>query len=63
MVGKGGEHLCHVAVVVQGAEVVEQLQGTHQGLRSRRVHKVKVHLQRARGTWFGDQASSADKGR
>lgn len=37
-------HLCHVAVVIQGAQVVEQLQRSHQGLWGRRVHEVKVHL-------------------
>ena len=37
-------HLCHVAVVIQGAQVVEQLQRSHQGLWGRRVHEIKVHL-------------------
>ena len=37
-------HLCHVAVVIQGAQVVEQLQRSHQGLWGRRVHEVKVYL-------------------
>ena len=59
-VGKGGVHLRHIAIVVQGAEVVEQLQGTHQRLRSRRVHEVKVHLQRV---VYGDQARLAEEGR
>lgn len=37
-------YLCHVALVVQGAQVVEQLQGAHEGLGGGGVHEVKVHL-------------------
>ena len=35
-----------VAVVVQGAEVVQQLERAHERFRGRRVHEVEVHLQR-----------------
>jgi hypothetical protein len=43
-------HLRHLAVVVDGAQVVEQLQGTHERLGRRGVHEVKVHLQRQAGS-------------
>jgi hypothetical protein len=39
-------HLGEVAVIVDSPQVVEQLQCTHQRLRSRGVHEVKVHLRR-----------------
>lgn len=38
-----------IAVVVEGAEVVEDLEGAHHRLGRRRVHKVKVHLGRGGG--------------
>ena len=37
-----GAQLCQVAIIVQGRQVVQQLQGSHQGLRGGRVHEVKV---------------------
>ena len=45
---RGAVHLRQVAFVVEGAEVVEQLQGAHQGLRRGRVHEVEVHLRAIR---------------
>eukprot|EP00882_Tetradesmus_deserticola_P030527 GHRQ01034319.1.p2 GENE.GHRQ01034319.1~~GHRQ01034319.1.p2 ORF type:complete len:138 (+),score=8.45 GHRQ01034319.1:299-712(+) len=44
-----GAYLCEVAVVIYGPQVVEQLQCTHERLRSRRVHEVKVDLQEGAG--------------
>jgi hypothetical protein len=43
---KLGHHLanvCHVSFVIQGAQVIQELQGAHHGLGCRRVHKVKVN--------------------
>lgn len=37
--------LGHVALVVQRAQVVEQLQRAHEGLGGGRVHEVEMHLQ------------------
>ena len=41
--------LGHVALVVQRAQVVEQLQRAHQGLGGGRVHEVEMHLQWGEG--------------
>ena len=38
-------YLGHVAFIVKCAQVVEQLQGSHEGLRCRWIHEVKMHLQ------------------
>lgn len=37
-------YLGHVALIIKCAQVVEQLQCSHEGFRSRRVHEVKVNL-------------------
>ena len=39
-----GVYLRHVALIIKSTQVVEQLQSTHESLRRRRVHKVKMHL-------------------
>merc|ERR1719384_2738340 len=38
-----GSQLGQVSVVIQGRQVVEKLQGSHQSLRSWRVHEVEVN--------------------
>lgn len=42
--GSARVYLCHVAIVVQGSQVVQQLQSPHESFWRRRVHEVEVHL-------------------
>lgn len=41
--GHNGTQVCKISVIIQGGQIVEQLQGTHQGLWSRGVHKIEMH--------------------
>lgn len=41
--GHNGTEIRQIAVVVEGGQIVEQLQGAHQSLGRRRVHEIKVH--------------------
>ncbi len=40
--GHNGAQVGHIAVVVQGSQVIEELEGAHQRFGRRRVHEVKV---------------------
>jgi hypothetical protein len=41
---RGKAYRSEVAVIVEGAQVIEQLQCAQQAFGGRRVHEVKVHL-------------------
>lgn len=43
-IGQSMTHRCEVPFVVNGSQVVEELEGSHEGLGCRGVHEVKVNL-------------------
>ena len=38
-----GRYLSHVTIIVEGSEVVQHFEGSHEGLGSRGIHEIEVH--------------------